>query len=67
MTDEPDNPYVNLVTKKSVVPRTRDRQEEIDRLQIKIDFMTLALREILAKMGIDYERTKSILDNVERM
>lgn len=62
-----NNPYIKLITKMSVLPRTRDRQEEINKLQIKIDYMTLALREILAKMGIDYERTKSILDDIERM
>lgn len=67
MIEETDNPYINLVTKTSVIPHTRNRQEEIDKLQIKIQVMTTAWHEMISTLGVEYEKIRSTIIDIERM
>jgi len=67
MTEETDNPYVNLVTEVMVVPHTRNRQEEIDKLNLKIEYMTSMLYRMVNKLGIEYVEIRSNIEDIERM
>jgi len=67
MTEETDNPYVNLVTEVMVVPHTRNRQEEIDKLNLKIEYMTSMLYRLVNKLGIEYIEIRSNIEDIERM
>jgi len=67
MTEETDNPYVNLVTEVMVVPHTRNRQEEIDKLNLKIEYMTTMLYRMVNKLGIEYVEIRSTIEDIERM
>ena len=67
MTEETDNPYVNLVTEVMVVPHTRNRQEEIDKLNLKIEYMTTMLYRMVNKLGIEYVEIRSNIEDIERM